>query len=753
MKIGQMRQQVTLESYSFRMLAALCSVSAGAIHLALAPEHFGEWWGYGWFFVVVASFQVLYGMGLLVPKSPFFTLRWYLLAGVMGTLFVMLVYTASRTLGVPFLGPHAGHVESVSMSDLLSQALELGLVGSLTVLLFQQETAQWSHRVRTALALLFGGFAVVALLLAIAGLSGGRFSADAHDEALLEALPVAPVQTLPAARDLLPLLGRSGYGPRETDADVAYLPPTFFQVLGEKAPAASLERPTLVFRLVEADHEHRFGLTPEPPPARLSVDGEDAVEPYQVDVLMTDGEAHRTVDYLFPMPGGMSQETLSQEKHTVTLTFPLEKPEGESVFKWKLPLELPGAAPSASVPAAPAGLQASVLRPLLTQSRTGVAYGGRKDIHLEATYATPEYVAAALPEDAASLYLPDQFTLFLLSEILHDGDLPASLPEVILSLDGRKYSPDLVKEVTTSPHHRLTLVRFPAKPPAGPLHRVMELELPGDAVMTWHLPISYAGHESRPGGGFSWIWVLALLGGLVASMWPCLFQLTVFFIPALGGLSMQEASSGSVSLRRRASVVKAALFFVLGFTVVYTVAGALIGLVAGRVGDLTGFYTWQRYLSIGGGIVIVLMALRVAAQVRAPLVCKMPVLSRMSHRNRPANPFEMMAAGVAFATGCMTCFGAAMVMAMVMYVGLTGSPLVGAFTLFLFSVGMGVPLVIAATAMAKVLPLLSRFERAVRWTGFASSLVMAGFAVLLITGNYMALTEWVYGAVAGLSSH
>ncbi|MBI4299617.1 MAG: hypothetical protein HY677_00655, partial [Chloroflexi bacterium] len=177
----------------------------------------------------------------------------------------------------------------------------------------------------------------------------------------------------------------------------------------------------------------------------------------------------------------------------------------------------------------------------------------------------------------------------------------------------------------------------------------------------------------------------------------------------------------------------------------------LIGSAAGRLGELPAFDVWQQYLGIGGGALIILLAARVAAQVRAPLVCKMPVLSRMGQRRRPANPLEMMVAGVAFATGCMTCFGAAIVVAMVVYVGLSGSAVVGAFTLFLFSMGMGIPLVIAAIAMAKVLPLLSRFEKAIRWMGLASSLVMVGFAILLITGNYMLLTEWIYRAMPGLA--
>ena len=45
------------------------------------------------------------------------------------------------------------------------------------------------------------------------------------------------------------------------------------------------------------------------------------------------------------------------------------------------------------------------------------------------------------------------------------------------------------------------------------------------------------------------------------------------------------------------------------------------------------------------------------------------------------------------------------------------------------------------------LPLLFRLEKLMPWMGLASSILMVGFAILLITGNYMALTEWVYQAI------
>jgi cytochrome c-type biogenesis protein len=176
----------------------------------------------------------------------------------------------------------------------------------------------------------------------------------------------------------------------------------------------------------------------------------------------------------------------------------------------------------------------------------------------------------------------------------------------------------------------------------------------------------------------------------------------------------------------------------------------LIGYAASRLGNTSEFETWQRYIGIAAGVVVIALALRVAAKVRAPLVCRMPILSRVAHQ-APATRMEMMVAGVAFATGCMTCFGSALVVGMVVYVGLAQSAIYGALVLFLFSLGMGVPLVVAAVAMARALPLLLKLERAVPWMGLASAALMAGFGVLLMSGHYMLLSEWTYRLAGGVS--
>jgi cytochrome c-type biogenesis protein len=297
-----------------------------------------------------------------------------------------------------------------------------------------------------------------------------------------------------------------------------------------------------------------------------------------------------------------------------------------------------------------------------------------------------------------------------------------------------------------------TVYRFQRDESFGAGHQMMTLRLAQGAEATWHLPLvipDAAGAPGLTGVGEQWGLILALLGGMLAAMWPCLFQLTVYFIPALAGVAMQD--SGTAHSSRR-PVLVAAFYFILGFTLVYTATGALIGLAAQRLGGTSQFEIWQRYFGMGAGVIVIGLALRVAAKARAPLICRMPLLSGMVNSGKPATRVEMMLAGLAFATGCMTCFGSALVVGMVVYVGLAQSAIYGALVLFLFSLGMGVPLVIAALAMARALPLLMKLENAVPWMGLVSAVLMAGFGVLLISGNYMVVSEWTFRLVEGSAS-
>ena len=137
------------------LAAAFLSVAAGAIHLALAPEHLRHWWVFGTFFLAVGAFQLAYALAVLWRPT------WPLaLVGIGANVTIVLIYVASRTVGLPIVPPETegaaeghgasdeaaeglgasgeatgGFTESVGAVDLATTAAELALIGVLVGLL------------------------------------------------------------------------------------------------------------------------------------------------------------------------------------------------------------------------------------------------------------------------------------------------------------------------------------------------------------------------------------------------------------------------------------------------------------------------------------------------------------------------------------------------------------------------------------------------------------------------------------------
>ena len=105
----------------FVAVAAVASAAAAGIHFAVTPEHFREWWGFGAFFVVVATAQLAW--------AAFPAKAWI---GIAGNALLVALWVVSRTRGVPF-GPEPGTPEAVGPLDLASVLLELTAVASLVM--------------------------------------------------------------------------------------------------------------------------------------------------------------------------------------------------------------------------------------------------------------------------------------------------------------------------------------------------------------------------------------------------------------------------------------------------------------------------------------------------------------------------------------------------------------------------------------------------------------------------------------------
>jgi hypothetical protein len=124
-------------------LVALAGFAAGAIHLAVMPEHFKESLLYGTFFLVSAMIQIGYSAWLLLRPS-----RSLLVVGAAGNLAIVLLWIITRTVAIP-AGPDAGETEAFGLLDVLCSLCEVAMAVGALVLLYGVRRRAHSPNART----------------------------------------------------------------------------------------------------------------------------------------------------------------------------------------------------------------------------------------------------------------------------------------------------------------------------------------------------------------------------------------------------------------------------------------------------------------------------------------------------------------------------------------------------------------------------------------------------------------------------
>ncbi len=381
----------------------------------------------------------------------------------------------------------------------------------------------------------------------------------------------------------------------------------------------------------------------------------------------------------------------------------------------------------------------------LTASLTRSGYAG-EGVEAEIILTTPDFFRLTNRlKDAASLGA-DKYVVLIVNENVHYGSLPEKFAP-ILRLDGSSmYVATDVQVLTDAVHHRTSALIFKDLPATllKDSHTI-ELLLPSTnsaarTELLWETPIDYPDSVQNP-QNLSLGLLLALGAGLLAAISPCLLQLTAFFLPTLAGISM-DSPEGMVLSSDRKRILKTASLFILGFTIPYTAGGALMGGM-GQALASSGLLNPTGPIAAGAGTVMILMAGVVAYRSRVPLVCKLPIPSIMRKSQRL--PYvETFVSGFAIATGCLACFGGAILGVLLVYTGLLGSALLGGLAMFIFSLGLAIPFLLAALGMSWVISLAEKLQRYAPAIGLVASAAMLFFGVTMATGNYHAVSAWLY---------
>jgi cytochrome c-type biogenesis protein len=215
------------------------------------------------------------------------------------------------------------------------------------------------------------------------------------------------------------------------------------------------------------------------------------------------------------------------------------------------------------------------------------------------------------------------------------------------------------------------------------------------------------------------------LAGLLSFLSPCVLPLVPPYLCYLAGTSVSELSrAGAVDAGLRRHALISALFFVLGFSVVFVALGAGASLIGAVL------RAYSHILSQVAGVAIILMGLHFLGVFRFAFLQR----EARVEVSQPGGPFGAFIMGLAFAFGWTPCIGP--VLAGVLAVaGSEASVTRGAGLLAVYSLGLGVPFLLAAFAMGPFLRFLQRFRAHIGAVEKAMGVLLVLTGIAFLTGS------------------
>jgi cytochrome c-type biogenesis protein len=230
------------------------------------------------------------------------------------------------------------------------------------------------------------------------------------------------------------------------------------------------------------------------------------------------------------------------------------------------------------------------------------------------------------------------------------------------------------------------------------------------------------------------IYLGVALAGLVSFLSPCVLPLVPPYLGYLGGTSMDQlADAKGVDDKVWRRVVLAAVFFVLGFTTVF------VGLGAGASAFGQLIQTYKHQLSMVAGVVIILFGLHFLGILKIPLLY---AEKRIHADMKGASLAGAYVIGLAFAFGWTPCIGP--VLATVLALAANEASLTaGVSLLFIYSLGLGIPFILAAVAIRPFLGFMQRFRRHLGTVEKVMGVVLVLTGILFLTGSLNFLGQWL----------
>lgn len=233
----------------------------------------------------------------------------------------------------------------------------------------------------------------------------------------------------------------------------------------------------------------------------------------------------------------------------------------------------------------------------------------------------------------------------------------------------------------------------------------------------------------------------ALVAGLLSFVSPCVLPLVPPYLCYIGGVSLDQLTGDAPERVARQRIAFSAFAFVLGFSTVFVILGA----TASAIGRLVASHLDT--LAIVAGIVIIVMGLHFLGVFKINLMHRQ---ARIEVRNHPSGPLGAYVIGLAFAIGWTPCIGPVLA-AILAVAGSEQTVARGAALLAVYSLGLGIPFILAGFFAGAFMHFMQRFRSHVGTVEKAMGALLVVTGILFITGHITTLSFWLLNAFPGLA--
>lgn len=233
--------------------------------------------------------------------------------------------------------------------------------------------------------------------------------------------------------------------------------------------------------------------------------------------------------------------------------------------------------------------------------------------------------------------------------------------------------------------------------------------------------------------------LIAFAAGILSFASPCIIPMLGVYFSLITGLNSNQLKETIVDSALRRRVMKNTLAFIGGFTLVFTAAGA----AAGELGAILG--RWQVVLNVLGGTVVLILALKLLGFFELPFLAKLhwePAFYETLRAKATRSGWSSLIVGLLYAIACSHCIGPTLYSILAL-AGTTRSPLSGMLVMFIFSVGLAIPYVLAGLSFNRVIKGLQRVRRRQIVVERLAGLLMLYISYVIYTDKLTQLTGYL----------